>query len=94
VTPRVRQIRMDGEVPLATGGPTTHPIATGPNNLARVLEVSAEAEAASVSCRERGEQGWRAGGDEAEDHAGGRSMLGGAGEGEELHRRSHGELRT
>jgi hypothetical protein len=42
--PRIRQIRRDGEAPLATAGPTMHPIAADPNNLARVLEVSAEAD--------------------------------------------------
>jgi hypothetical protein len=44
-------------------------------------------------CRERGEQGWRAGGGGAEDHAGGRNLQGGAREDEELHRWGHGELR-
>jgi hypothetical protein len=37
VTPRICQIRRDGEAPLATTGPTTHPIAAGPNTCARSL---------------------------------------------------------
>jgi hypothetical protein len=38
--PRIRQIRRDGEAPLASAGPTMHPIAADPNNLARVVWTS------------------------------------------------------